>query len=240
MTFKPEVSDRVPVAFAHWMRGEPDRCERVYALVLPDGGSVPFVGQYEPKLNQWVSEGGGRYADVECVHSPLPPHEEFREETHLTDSWILRALRLERSTDREQLARSKEDLKVYRLRIARELGMIYEPEGLAEQPCTDEEAVAAITALRKMEKRLLVDPGGSDRIDELEQAVRELRFQLEDPERCRTNEVTDCILTPEEIRSLMESGELRIGSRDGVAGPGFVSVEVANRVLRERLKKVGG
>ena len=61
-----------------------------------------------------------------------------------------------------------------------------------------------------------------------------VRYSPHDPERCGVNEVTDQILTPDEIRKVMADDKLRIGSRDGIAGPGFVSVTTALEILGRR------
>ena len=66
-----------------WLRGAPDG--RVWALVLWDSSPyhVPFVGQYEPRLDKWISETREVYPAIECAYTELPYHESFNEKTHL-------------------------------------------------------------------------------------------------------------------------------------------------------------
>ena len=66
-----------------WLRGWPDG--RVFALVLWDYDPyhVPFVGQYEPISDKWVSETKETYQPTECMYAELPYHKSFNEKTHL-------------------------------------------------------------------------------------------------------------------------------------------------------------
>jgi hypothetical protein len=65
-----------------WRRGVKPT-GRVWALVLPLGHSVPFVGQYESRAEMWlVDSSTARYPHSDVEWSPLPWHVQFDERTH--------------------------------------------------------------------------------------------------------------------------------------------------------------
>lgn len=63
-----------------WRRSEPEG--RVFALVLPVGYDIPFIGQFEPRLGRWVSPGLKWYYPSDCEWHPLPFHKKFNPKTH--------------------------------------------------------------------------------------------------------------------------------------------------------------
>ena len=78
---------------------------RIWALVLRNGTNVPFVGQYEPKLDQWLGPGGSRHQPWECQWTYLPYHERFDPLTCAVDT--------ARKSVVDELTQEAEDLGLY-------------------------------------------------------------------------------------------------------------------------------